>query len=30
MQEILIVKYGKQHENNLFGFADQLLKYSIR
>ena len=27
MQETLIVKYGKQHENNLIGAAEQLLEY---
>ena len=30
MQETLIVKYGKQHENNLIGAAEQLLEYSTQ
>ena len=27
MQETIIVKYGKQYENNLIGAAEQLLEY---
>ena len=30
MQEVLMLKYGKQHKNNLIWAADQLLEHSIQ